>query len=203
MARGTKIPRSSGPTDTGPYRGDRSEVTAAVAILIGAAVALGCFIWFGAVPEQRASLLLTGVLGGVSGWGAGILLTPYKSDEAPSDLQKILLSGLVGYLLAKFNTLADVISSLGADGSGTAALLPFAAVALTLFICALALTYVHRTYKMSQPAREAAVAAARVTKPKAERPTAPRRPIAVPRLPLEGLTAKLASGNSTAAESSN
>ena len=203
MARGTKIPRSSEQTDTGPYRGDRSEVTAAVAILIGAAIALACFIWFGAVPEQRASLLLTGVLGGVSGWGAGILLTPYKSDEAPSDLQKILLSGLVGYLLAKFNTLADVISGLGADGSGTAALLPFAAVALTLFICALALTYVHRTYKMSRPAREAVVAAARVVKPKAERPTAPRRPIAVPRLPLEGLTAKLASGTSTAAESSN
>ncbi|HKQ93997.1 MAG TPA: hypothetical protein VJS40_00195 [Aestuariivirgaceae bacterium] len=202
MARGTKSPRSIGQASTEPYRGDRSEVTAAIAILVGAAAALGCFIWFGAVPEQRASLLLTGVLGGVSGWGAGILLTPYKSDEAPSDLQKMLLSGLVGYLLAKFNTLADVISGLGVDGTGSTTLLPFAAVALTLFICALALTYVHRTYKMSQSAREAAVPP-RPVKPKPERQTAPRRPIAVPRLPLEGLTAKLASGNSTAAESTN
>lgn len=172
-----------------------------MAIFAGAAFALAAFIWFGAASEERAALLLTGVLGGVTGWGAGILFTPYKSDEAPSDLQKVLLSGLVGYLLAKFNTLADIIGSLGTGASGSAILLPFAAVALTLFICALALTYVHRTYKMSRPAREAVLMARVIRAPKAEKPAVHRRPIAVPRLPLEGLAAKIA-GNSPASEAS-
>ena len=171
-------------------------------IFAGAALALAGFIWFGAAAEQRAALVLTGVLGGVSGWGAGILLTPYKADEAPSDLQKILLAGLVGYLLAKFNTLADLIAALGSDGSGTVTLLPFAAVAITLFICALALTYVHRTYKMSRPAREAVLMARVIRAPKAEKQSVQRRPIAVPRLPLEGLAAKMA-GNASAAEAAN
>jgi hypothetical protein len=203
MAKGSKPVRASDQALAESYRGDRSEVVAASVIFLGAVAALGAFIWFGAVAEQRASLLLTGVLGGVTGWGAGILLTPYKSDEAPSDLQKILLSGLVGYLLAKFNTLADVIAGLGGERAGMVPLLPYAAVALTLFICGLALTYVHRTYKMSRPAREKVMMSRVVKAPRAERQSQPRRPIAVPRLPLEGLAAKIAGGNTTAAESSN
>ena len=175
-----------------PYRGDRSEVSAAMMVFLGAIVALAAFIWFGASSDARAALLLTGVLGGVTGWGAGILLTPYKSDEAPSDLQKILLAGLIGYLIAKFNTLADLIAGVGANGVGVAPILPYAAVALILFISAMALTYVHRTYKMSRPAREAVILARMVRSQKPEkRETAPRRPMAVPRLPLEGLTSKV------------
>jgi hypothetical protein len=175
-----------------PYRGDRSEVNAAMMIFVGAVVALAAFIWFGANADQRAALLLTGVLGGITGWGAGILLTPYKSDEAPSDLQKILLAGLIGYLIAKFNTLADLIGGVGASGTGITPFLPYAAVALILFISAMALTYVHRTYKMSRPAREEVLLARMVKNQKTEkRENTPRRPMAVPRLPLEGLTAKV------------
>jgi hypothetical protein len=175
-----------------PYRGDRSEVSAAMTVFLGAIVALAAFIWFGASADMRASLLLTAVLGGVTGWGAGILLTPYKSEEGgPSDLQKILLAGLIGYLIAKFNTLGDLISGLGTGGS-VAPVLAHAAVALILFISAMGLTYVHRTYKMSRPAREAVILARMVRSQKPEkRETAPRRPIAVPRLPLEGLTSKV------------
>jgi hypothetical protein len=65
------------------------------------------------------------------------------------------------------------------------------AVAVILFIAAMALTYVHRTYKMSRPAREAVQVARLVRSPKAapeKRQTPPRRPMAVPRLPLEGLS---------------
>lgn len=175
-----------------PYRGDRSEVNAAMVVFLGAIVALAAFIWFGATADSRAALVLTGVLGGVTGWGAGILLTPYKSEEGPSDLQKILLAGLIGYLIAKFNTLADLITGLGSAGTGTGVgpVLPYAAVALILFIAAMALTYVHRTYKMSRPAREAVLVARMVKSQKApEKREAPvRRPMAVPRLPLEGLS---------------
>jgi hypothetical protein len=173
-----------------PYRGDRSEVNAAVVVLLGAIVALAAFIWFGAPPDARAALILTGVLGGVTGWGAGILLTPYKSEEGPSDLQKILLAGLIGYLIAKFNMLADLITGFGNAGSGVGQVLPYVAVAVILFIAAMALTYVHRTYKMSRPAREAVQVARLVRSQKApeKRQTPPRRPMAVPRLPLEGLS---------------
>jgi len=173
-----------------PYRGDRSEVNAAVVVLLGAIVALAAFIWFGAAADARAALILTGVLGGVTGWGAGILLTPYKSEEGPSDLQKILLAGLIGYLIAKFNMLADLITGFGNAGSGVGAVLPYVAVAVILFIAAMALTYVHRTYKMSRPAREAVQVARLVRSQKApeKRQTPPRRPMAVPRLPLEGLS---------------
>jgi hypothetical protein len=173
-----------------PYRGDQSEVNAAVVVFLGAIVALAAFIWFGATADARAALILTGVLGGVTGWGAGILLTPYKSEEGPSDLQKILLAGLIGYLIAKFNTLADLITGLGNAGTGVTPVLPYAAVAVILFIAAMALTYVHRTYKMSRPAREAVLVARMVRSQKApeKRETPPRRPMAVPRLPLEGLS---------------
>jgi hypothetical protein len=159
-------------------------------VFLGAIVALAAFIWFGASADARAALILTGVLGGITGWGAGILLTPYKSEEGPSDLQKILLAGLIGYLIAKFNTLADLIAGLGSSATGMAPLLPHAAVALILFIAAMALTYVHRTYKMSRPAREAVMQARMVRSQKApeKRETPLRRPMAVPRLPLEGLT---------------
>jgi hypothetical protein len=176
-----------------PYRGDRSEVNAAMMVFLGAVVALAAFIWFGASAEARAGLLLTGVLGGVTGWGAGILLTPYKSEEdAPSELQKILLAGLIGYLIAKFNTLAELISGAGVTNVGQGPVLAHAAVALILFISAMALTYVHRTYKMSRPAREAVMQARLVRNQKAEkRETPPRRPMAVPRLPLEGITSKV------------
>jgi hypothetical protein len=118
------------------------------------------------------------------------LLTPYKSEEGPSDLQKILLAGLIGYLIAKFNTLADLITGLGNAGTGVTPVLPYAAVAVILFIAAMALTYVHRTYKMSRPAREAVLVArmVRSQKPPEKRETPPRRPMAVPRLPLEGLS---------------
>ena len=95
-----------------PYRGDQSEVNAAAVVSL-APSRRWAFIWFGATADARAALILTGVLGGVTGWGAGILLTPYKSEEGPSDLQKILLAGLIGYLIAKFNTLADLITGLG------------------------------------------------------------------------------------------
>jgi hypothetical protein len=65
-------------------------------------------------------------------------------------------------------------------------------VALILFISAMALTYVHRTYKMSRPVREAVMQARLVRNQKAEkRETPPRRPMAVPRLPLEGITSKV------------
>jgi hypothetical protein len=173
-----------------PYRGDQSEVNAAAVVFLGAIAALAAFIWFGAAADARAALILTGVLGGVTGWGAGILLTPYKSEEGPSDLQKILLAGLIGYLIAKFNTLADLITGLGSSGTGVAPVLPYAAVAVILFIAAMALTYVHRSYKMSRPAREAVLAARMVRSQKApeKRETPPRRPMAVPRLPLEGLS---------------
>jgi hypothetical protein len=174
-----------------PYRGDQSEVNAAAVVFLGAIAALAAFIWFGAAADARAALILTGVLGGVTGWGAGILLTPYKGDEGPSDLQKILLAGLIGYLIAKFNTLADLITGLGSGaGTGVAPVLPYVAVAVILFIAAMALTYVHRTYKMSRPAREAVLAARMMRSPKApeKRETPPRRPMAVPRLPLEGLS---------------
>jgi hypothetical protein len=175
-----------------PHRGDRSEVNAAMLVFLGAIVALAAFIWFGAIPESRPALVLTGVLGGVTGWGAGILLTPYKSDEAPSDLQKILLAGLIGYLVAKFNTLADLIAGLGGSSSGVVPILPHAAVALIMFISAMGLTYVHRTYKMSRPAREAVVQARTVKSHRPEKKeNVPRRPMAVPRLPLEGLTSKV------------
>ena len=172
-----------------PYRGDRSEVNAAVTVFLGAIVGLAAFIWFGAEAQARAPLVLTAVLGGVTGWGAGILLTPYKSEEeGPSELQKILLAGLIGYLIAKFNALADLIGGLQ-TGSGVAPVLPHVAVALILFISAMALTYVHRTFKMSRPAREAVVLArmVRANQKPEKREAAMRRPIAVPRLPLEGL----------------
>ena len=68
---------------------------------------------------------------------------------------------------------------------------PFAAVALTLFICALALTYIHRTYKMSRPAREAVALSRLARVQRSERRESPsRRPVAVPRLPLESVAAK-------------
>ncbi len=174
-----------------PYRGDRSEVNAAMMVFLGAIVGLAAFIWFGVQAEARASLVLTAVRGGVTGWGAGILVTPYKGEEeGPSELQKILLAGLIGYLIAKFNALADLIGGLG-TGSGVAPVLPHAAVALVLFISAMALTYVHRTFKMSRPAREAVILAHMVRSQKPEkREAAVRRPIAVPRLPLEGLSSK-------------
>ena len=173
-----------------PYRGDRSEVNAAMTVFLGAIVGLAAFIWFGAEAQARASLVLTAVLGGVTGWGAGILLTPYRSEEeGPSELQKILLAGLIGYLIAKFNALADLIGGLHA-GAGVAPVLPHAAVALILFISAMALTYVHRTFKMSRPAREAVILArvVRASQKPEKREAAVRRPIAVPRLPLEGLS---------------
>jgi hypothetical protein len=170
-----------------PYRGDRSEVTVAMLIFIMAVAALAAFIWFGADPAIRPTLLLTGVLGGVTGWGAGILLTPYRSEEGPGDLQKMLLAGLVGYVIAKLNMLSDVIAGLGSGASGVSNILPFAAVALTLFICAMALTYIHRTYKMSRPAREA-VALSRLARVQRERrESQPRRPAQVARLPLESV----------------
>ena len=176
-----------------PYRGDRSEVNAAVTVFLGAIVGLAAFIWFGAQPSARASLVLTAVLGGVTGWGAGILLTPYKSeDEGPSELQKILLAGLIGYLIAKFNVLADLIGGLQ-TGSGVGPVLPHAAVALILYISATALTYVHRTFKMSRPAREEVILARTVRggqKPE-KREAASRRPVAVPRLPLEALSSRV------------
>jgi hypothetical protein len=120
------------------------------------------------------------------------LLTPYKNDEEPSELQKILLAGLIGYLIAKFNTFADLVASLGATGTGVTGFLPYAGVALILFISAMALTYVHRTYKMSRPAREAVLVSRTVKTQKGEKKeSVPRRPMAVPRLPLEALSAKL------------
>lgn len=175
-----------------PYRGDRSEVNAAMMVFLGALVGLAAFIWFGVEANARASLVLTAVLGGVTGWGAGILLTPYRSEEeGPSELQKILLAGLIGYLIAKFNVLADLIGGLQ-SGSGATPVLPHAAAALILFISAMALTYVHRTFKMSRPAREAVILArmVRASQKSEKREAAARRPIAVPRLPLEALSSK-------------
>jgi hypothetical protein len=199
MARSRSV-RSTDQDLSEPYRGDRSEVNAAMVVFLGAIVALAAFIWFGANADSRAALILTGVLGGVTGWGAGILLTPYKSEEGPSDLQKILLAGLIGYLIAKFNTLADLITGLGSVGTGVGPVLPYAAVALILFIAAMALTYVHRTYKMSRPAREAVLVARLVRSQKApeKREAPPRRPMAVPRLPLEGLASAKTSDNGKA-----
>jgi hypothetical protein len=156
-------------------------------IFLIAVAALAAFIWFGADPAIRPTLLLTGVLGGVTGWGAGILLTPYRSEEGPGELQKMLLAGLVGYVIAKFNMLSDLISGLGTGTSGITNFLPFAAVALTLFICAMALTYIHRTYKMSRPAREA-VALSRIARAQRERrENQQRRLPPVARLPLESV----------------
>lgn len=175
-----------------PYRGDRSEVNAAMMVFLGALVGLAAFIWFGVEANARASLVLTAVLGGVTGWGAGILLTPYRSEEeGPSELQKILLAGLIGYLIAKFNVLADLIGGLQ-SGSGATPVLPHVAAALILFISAMALTYVHRTFKMSRPAREAVILArmVRASQKSEKREAAARRPIAVPRLPLEALSSK-------------
>ena len=171
-----------------PHRGDRSEVTAAVIIFLIAVAGLAAFIWFGADGTVRPTLLLTGVLGGVTGWGVGILLTPYRTEEGPGDLQKMLLAGLVGYVIAKFNMLSDLIAGLGSTSPGVANMLPFAAVALTLFICAMALTYIHRTYKMSRPAREAVALSRMARAQRSERrESPPRRTIAVPRLPLESI----------------
>ncbi|HYN00124.1 MAG TPA: hypothetical protein VET25_10285, partial [Aestuariivirgaceae bacterium] len=65
MARSRPV-RSTDPEVSEPYRGDRSEVNAAMMIFIGAVVALALFIWFGANSDQRAALLLTGVLGGIT-----------------------------------------------------------------------------------------------------------------------------------------
>lgn len=169
-----------------PHRGDRSEVTAAVLIFGLTVAGLAAFIWFGADGTVRPTLLLTGVLGGVTGWGAGILLTPYRAEEAPGDLQKMLLAGLVGYVIAKFNMLSDLIAGVGSTSPGMVSMLPFAAVALTLFICAMALTYIHRTYKMSRPAREAVALSRMARAQRAERrDPAPRRPMAVTQLPVE------------------
>jgi hypothetical protein len=174
-----------------PHHGDRSEVTAAVVIFFIAVAALAAFIWFGADGAVRPTLLLTGVLGGVTGWGAGILLTPYRSEEGPGDLQKMLLAGLVGYVIAKFNMLSDLIAGVGSGSPGMVSMLPFAAVALTLFICAMALTYIHRTYKMSRPAREAVALSRMARAQRGERREGPsRRPMAVPRLPLESVQTK-------------
>jgi hypothetical protein len=170
-----------------PYRGDRSEVSAAVVIFLIAVAALAAFIWFGADGAVRPTLLLTGVLGGVTGWGAGILLTPYRGEEGPGDLQKMLLAGLVGYVIAKFNMLSDLIAGLTSGNPAATNMLPFAAVALTLFICAMALTYIHRTYKMSRPAREA-VALSRIARARNERrDSSPRRSMPVQRVPLESV----------------
>ncbi|MDP9136874.1 MAG: hypothetical protein M3N38_01660 [Pseudomonadota bacterium] len=171
-----------------PYRGDRSEVTAAVLIFLIAVVGLAAFIWFGADATLRPSLLLTGVLGGVTGWGAGILLTPYRTDEGPGDLQKMLLAGLVGYVIAKFNMLSDLIAGVGSTSPAMVGMLPFAAVALSLFICAMALTYIHRTYKMSRPAREAVALSRMARVQRSERrESPPRRSMAVARLPLDSV----------------
>lgn len=192
MAARSKPVRSGDQELSEPYRGDRSEVNAAMMVFLGALVGLAAFIWFGVEANARASLVLTAVLGGVTGWGAGILLTPYRSEEeGPSELQKILLAGLIGYLIAKFNVLADLIGGLQ-SGSGATPVLPHAAAALILFISAMALTYVHRTFKMSRPAREAVILArmVRASQKSEKREAAARRPIAVPRLPLEALSSK-------------
>ena len=186
-----------------PYRGDRSEVNAATMVFLGALVGLAAFIWFGAQADARASLVLTAVLGGVTGWGAGILLTPYRSeDEGPSELQKILLAGLIGYLIAKFNVIADLIGGLQ-SGSGATPVLLHAAVALILLISAMALTYVYRTFKMSRPAREAMILArmVRASQKPEKREAAARRPITVPRLPLDALSSKASETGKTERQS--
>ena len=91
-------------------------------------------------------------------------------------------------MIAKFNMLSDLIAGIGSQAPAWPAVLPFAAVALTLFICAMALTYIHRTYKMSRPAREAVALSRMARAQRSERRESPsRRPVAVPRLPLESV----------------
>jgi len=112
----------------------------------------------GADPTEKALNVLLCVGGGVFGWIAGMLLTPFEDER--SDFSRVggaLLTFVTGYLLAKVDPLLN--AQLQAGGAAPGLMIRSLLFAVSFGVGAL-FVFVGRRYWRDQPARPLDAAAA-------------------------------------------
>ena|ERR1044071_501706 len=104
----------------------------------------------------RAELMLAGVTGGVLGWVAGILASPFNSSEKDefSSINKLVYGFVSGWLVNKIDAL--FASSDAAKGAANELTWTFIGYIATSFLIAVAITYIARSYWLGEGQRAAA-----------------------------------------------
>jgi len=133
------------------FGGDRGDVIGSVIVCVAVGVSLLAVVALG-YREHAANMTLTGIVAALLGWGAGLVATPYSSDEAGriSDISKVGYAALTGYLAAKFDKLFDALFST--KDNTDAAIFPYIGFGLAWFLLALLVTYYTRSYRWSPQA---------------------------------------------------
>jgi hypothetical protein len=127
--------------------GDRSDV---IVTCLAGAVILGIVTWYALFTEHsvsRGGLVLAGTACAVLGWTIGIMITPYNMPERArlGEIGRASYAALVGYLVAKFDRLYDYFLPTG-KAQIDASVFHYLGVGGTMFLTAVVVTYVTRSY---------------------------------------------------------
>lgn len=150
----TDLP-STAPAIKQTTRNRRGNFVDVVIAVIAAAVMYGFLVWIAANYDhgsQATLLLLSAVTGAAIGWIAGILVSPYNAAEQSefSEIAKLVYGFLTGYVVSKIDPLLTKIGTEGGNGH----MLVYAAYLLTSFLIAVAVTYITRSYWLSEVDRK-------------------------------------------------
>jgi hypothetical protein len=121
-------------------------------VIIGTIVAVvlySALLWFARRydnGQELQLLVLVGIVGGVGGWIAGILASPYDSTERSSfsELTKLVYGFLTGYVVSKIDPVVNRLLDVS-PGKPTKPLI-YGLFAIACFMIAVAYTYIGRTY---------------------------------------------------------
>lgn len=121
--------------------------------VLGAAILAGCL--FIATSDVALSNLLLCLLGGVAGWTAGILVTPYDEEEKTkfSEVSKGFLALGSGYVIAKLED-PIVEAATAALNDNTSGVLLSVALFVACFLVGFLFTLVSRLYGYTEAERK-------------------------------------------------
>jgi len=103
----------------------------------------------------RAELMLAGVVGGVLGWVAGILASPFGGEKDEfSSINKLVYGFVSGWLVNKIDAL--FASSEAAKGTINELSWIFIGYITASFLIAVAITYIARSYWLGEGQKAAA-----------------------------------------------
>ena len=106
----------------------------------------------------RAELMLAGVVGGVLGWVAGILASPFSTEKDEfTSINKLVYGFVSGWLVNKIDAL--FASSDAAKGSINELSWIFIGYTAASFLIAVAITYIARSYWLGEGQQKSAVMA--------------------------------------------
>jgi len=153
MPEKVKIPR---------FAGNKWNVITSAAIASALYLLLIAFLFlYTSNSTLRAKLMLAGVVGGVLGWVAGILASPFSTEKDEfTSISKLVYGFVSGWLVNKIDAL--FASSDAAKGSLNELTWIFIGYIAASFLIAVAMTYIARSYWLGEGQKTAITAASSV-----------------------------------------